>query len=156
MTHPLSDRAVAAAFAESTDEAWLVLLDIDHEDLEDTVRLVNNPVDIVSEGNTYLGFAFEITLPGEDPERPMEAKLRVDNVSRLLVETIRTISSPFTVTAKVVLASQPDVIERQFAAMVVSDVTYTAESIDMSLRFEDILNEPTTLTMTPGRLPGLF
>jgi len=43
-----------------TKSAWLWLLDIDIEDVDDTLRFVNNNENIVYDGNTYIKCNFEL------------------------------------------------------------------------------------------------
>jgi hypothetical protein len=152
----LSAAAIESQNAQETGEAWLVLLEIDHDDLADPIRVVNNHQNITSNGYLFVGFPFEIELPGEDPDQPLRARLRIDNVDRTIVETVRTISSPPTVTARVVLASQPDTVEVEFSGMTLRKASYDAATVEADLVFEDVLNEPVTTNMTPAKYPGMF
>jgi len=156
VSRTLSQAAVESANAQETGEAWLVLLTIDHDELAVPIRVANNHETITSGGDEYIGFPFEITLPGEDQDQPMKAQLRIDNVERTIVETLREIDSPPSVTARVVLASQPDTVEAEFVGMKLRSARYDANTVEGDLMFEDVLNEPVTVTMTPGRFPGLF
>ncbi len=140
MSRSLSEAAIASQNAQETGEAWLVLLEIDHDDLADPIRVVNNHQNITSNGNLFVGFPFEIELPGEDPDQPLRARLRIDNVDRTIVETVRTISSPPTVTARVVLASQPNTVEVEFSGMTLREASYDAATVEADLVFEDVLN----------------
>lgn len=152
----LSPAANASIMAEETDEVWLVLLQIDHDDLAAPIRVANNTENVVSGGETYVGLPFELALPAESDNGPGEAVIRVDNVDRQIVEAVRTITSPPRVTIRVVLASQPDVIEALIENMVMKDVTYDVATVQGRLRFEDIVTEPVAETITPERFPGLF
>lgn len=156
MSRSLSTRAIASANAQTTDEVWLVLLTISHSTLATPIRVVNNNEDVVSRGNTYQWFPFDIELPGEDVDSPSRARLRIDNVDRTIVNTIRSITTPPTVTLEVILASAPDVVEVSFTGLSLREVDYDAQSVSGELVFESIFTEPVTLTMTPARFPGLF
>jgi hypothetical protein len=156
MARSLSSTAIASANAQQTDEVWLVLLTIAHPSLATPIRVVNNNESIVSRGQTYQWFPFEIELPGEDVDSPSRARLRIDNVDRTIVNTIRSISTPPTVTLEVVLASAPNVVEVSFSGLSLREVDYDAMSVTGELVFESIFTEPVTLTMTPARFPGLF
>lgn len=153
---PMSDAAVASMNAQVTGEAWLVLLTISHSSLAAPLRFVNNNEDVVSNGNTFKFFPFEIVLPGQDPESPSKATLKIDNVSREIIATIRTITSPPTVQLDVILASTPDVIEATFTDMKLRGVEYDVTSVSGELVYESIFTEPVSYTMTPSRFPGLF
>lgn len=155
MPRSLSAAAIAALTAPQTGEVWLVLLTISNASMT-TIRVVNNTEDIVSRGNTYQAFPFEIELPGEDPDSPSSARLRIDNVDKRIVEAVRSISTPPEVTIEVILASQPDTVEISYANLTLRSVEYDVDSVRGELVFESIFSEPVTLTITPNRFPGLF
>lgn len=155
-TRDLSQTALHSASAEETEEVWLCLLTIEHDDLAAPIRVVNNIEDIVSRTNTYLGCPFEIDEPGDDPNGPTDARLKVDNVSKEIVTAVRLISSPPTVTIEVILASDPDNLEYSIPYLTLRDASWDASFVQGTLRFEDLSVEPVAETITPGRMPGLF
>lgn len=155
MARTLSAAALASMHAQETGEVWLVLLTITNPGIT-TIRVVNNTENIVSRGNTFIGFPFEIELPGQDPDSPSSARLRIDNVDKQIVEAVRSISTPPLVTIEVVLASQPDTVEIAYSNLTMRSVEYDVDSVRGELTFESIFSEPVTLTMTPNRFPGLF
>lgn len=152
----LSPTALRAGFEQQTDEVFLVLLQITHPNIPDAIRVVNNNENITSNGELYVAYPFEIELPGEDSEQPPLARLRIDNVDRLLVATVREIATPPQVTIRVVLASSPDTIELQFEGLNMRNVIYDAATISGELVFEQIMVEPVSTTMTPSKFPGMF
>jgi len=151
----LSNTALAAMNAQQSGEVWLVLLTISNPGIE-TIRVVNNNEAIVSRGNTYLAFPFEIELPGQDPDSPSSARLRIDNIDKRIVEAVRSISTPPIITIEVVLASQPDTVEIGYTDLTLRAVEYDVNSVRGELTFESIFSEPVTLTITPNRFPGMF
>lgn len=155
MARTLSPAATAALHAQESGEVWLVLLTITNPGIT-TIRVVNNTEDVVSRGNTYLAFPFEIDLPGQDADSPSTARLRIDNVDKRIVEAVRSITTPPVVTLEVVLASQLDTVEISFTNMTMRSVEYDADSVRGQLVFESIFTEPLTYTITPNRFPGLF
>lgn len=153
----LSPAAVAAAHAEETGEVFLTLLTFEHPDIPAPIRVVNNHTDIVSRGNRYIGYPFDIVLPGEDPSRPQSASLRIDGVDGQIVSILRGLTSPPTVTLEVILASSPDLIEVAFEDLTLSSADWDATTITADLAYEDILNEPFPGdSFTPATTPGLF
>lgn len=151
----LSLVATASLVEEATDEVWLVLMEITHADMADTIRVVNNTEAIVSDGETYVGLPFAIEFPDEG-DRPGEARISIDNVDRRIVEAVRSITTPPTVKLQVILASQPDTIEFELDGLKLRDVTYDAAQVQGYLRFEDLSVEPVAALITPERFPGLF
>ena len=133
-----------------------MLLQTTHPNLPEAIRVVNNNENVTSGGNVYIAYPFEIELPGEDSDQPPLARLRIDNVDRLLVATVREIATPPQITIRVVLASQPDTIEMEFQGLTMRNVTYDAATISGELVFEQILVEPVATVMTPSKFPGAF
>lgn len=152
----LSPVALRAGNAAQTGEVYLVLLTISHPNLAQSIRVVNNNENVTSRGQEFIAFPFEIELPGEDSDQPPMARLRIDNVDRMIVSSIRDIATPPNVTIEVVLASQPNQIEISFEALIMRNVSYDAASVTGELVFEQIVVEPVALNMTPAKFPGIF
>lgn len=144
------------AFAQETGIAPLFLLEIDHESLSEPIRVVNNQTDIVSNGDTYVGLAFEIDLPSEDGDQA-RVQVRIDNVDRVIVDSLRAATGRPTFTLSVVLADTPDMVEAGPFAMTLSEADYDAGQVTGVLVFEDILSEPFPGdSFIPSTHPGLF
>lgn len=152
----LSQRALDSAFSQETDEVWLMLLTVAHPALPESLRFVNNYESVVSRGNLFIAFPFEVELPEQDADSAGEARLKIDNIDRQIVDVVRTITSPPSITFEVVLASQPDTVEAIFEGLTLRNVDYDALSVKGTLKFEDIVTEPISVGMTPQRFPGMF
>lgn len=170
----VSDTFKAAMYQQQTDEVLLALIVIAHDDLASPIRVCSNVEDITQggivyddegvvttdagtvtdgSGDTYTAFPFEVELP--DPEGL--AILSICNVDRQIVEAIRTIDSPPTVTLSLVLADSPDVVEAGPFEFELTDVTYDALIVSGTLSFDHFLDEiwPGD-RFTPGQFAGLF
>ncbi len=152
----ISPESRIAAYAEATDKVWLVLLEINAAGLGAPIRIVNDNQDVIHLGWTFIGYPFEIELPSESQDRPMIARIRIDNTQRLIIDEVRSISEPPSVTLRVILADQPDVVEVEYAGMRLRNVTWDVGEISGDLVYEDILSEPVCEQMTPARFPGAF
>jgi hypothetical protein len=153
----LTATARAALAAQETGEVFLQLVTITHEDLASTLYFVNNTVDIVSRGNTYLGWPFQITLPDEREDTMPTVQLVIDNVDRRIMEGIRLLPSAPALRLEVILASDPDTLEAGPFNFTVRGVEYDALVIQATLAPEDLLNEPAiAYTFAPKDFPGLF
>lgn len=153
----LSTAAVNAMMDQETDEVFLCLLTIEHETLPTPLRYVDDKINLVSRDNTYLGFPFAITLPDDDPERQPEARIEIDNTDRQIVETVRSLTSPPTISVEVVLAAQPDTIEIAFLNMKLNATEWDASVVQGTLAYEDVLNEPYPgKSFSPSTTPGLY
>jgi len=134
-----------------------VLLAISSDDFS-TLRFANNTEDVTSNGETYTAFPFMVDVPPEASATQLPlSTLQIDNVSREIIEEIRSLSSPPTVTISVVLHSTPDTIEGGPWEFKLLNATYDASTISGSLGFEDILNELFPYgTFNPKNFPALF
>lgn len=151
-----STTLISAANAAQTGEVFLVLLVIDHPQLTEPVRLVNNTENVVSNGKTYVGFPFEFTLFNEDDQTP-RAQLRVQNVDRRIGEVVRSLRSVASVAISLVLASDPDTVELDWIQAELRDVEGDAIAVSATVAGHDYTVEPWPVRRaTSDILPGLF
>ena len=134
-----------------------MLLTIDHADLAEPIRVVNNTEDVTVGADTYIAFPFEIELPGEAEDQLPKARLRIDNVDRQIVDAVRTVSGTPDVTLEIVLASDPTVTEMGPFEMQLRSADYDALVVSGDLVVEDVLNiRYPGDRFTPASHPGLF
>jgi len=153
---PVSDLLKQDAFSQESNLP-LVLIEIDHDDLASSIAVVNNKQNVTSNGTEYTAYPFEITLPDSNEDAPPKAKLRIDNVSREIGQSIRLISSPLDVTIKVIRQATPDAVEMEFSGMKLRRVTYDALSVSGDLEFEDLTREPyPAFTFSPSPYRGVL
>lgn len=154
----LSTQARQAMFSAQTGEALLVLLEIDHEALQEPFRLSSDNVDTVSGGLTYQSFFFRLTLADDRDDQISRARIEVDNVDRRIVEAVRSISGPPAVTVRLVLASTPDVLEAGPIPFQLLNANWDALIVEGELGYDlEIINQAYPAhRMTPQFFPGLF
>ena len=146
-----------ALFAQQTDEAILILLTLDHDDLGSPIRVSSDSVDTISNSETFYACPFQITLPDERDEHVTEARLTIDNVDRVIVTALRSVSSPPEVTIQIVLGSDPDTIEAEWNDFLLKDTDYDDLVVTGRLSLDHLMNEPIPGdVMDPSRTPGLF
>lgn len=149
----VSNTFKSAFYGQHTDALPLMRIDIDHADLPSPLRYVNNTENVTSGGNVYLAAGFEARLP----DKKGKARIRICNVNRAVVQAIRSITGKPTITLAVILHADPDTIEHGPFVMTLSDVGWTAITVDGYLSFDDFLDEPCPGdTFTPGTYPGLI
>lgn len=157
MARTLSSPAQRAAYAQETGEVFLVLLTINHATLPAPIRVVNDTQNIVSGGNTYLGFNFTIVLPDEREDQPPRSRVVIDCIDRSIIAALRPLTSPPTLDIQVVLASSPNTIEASFTGFSLRQINYDAMQIEGELTMEEITMEPFPEgSMTPQDFPGLY
>jgi hypothetical protein len=142
--------------AQYSDEAYLVLAELTHEDIGSPIRVANNTADVTSNGNTFTGFPFEITLPGDEEGAP-KATLSINNIDRSLGFIIRSLNSPVRVRLMVVLASDPDTVWLDFKHFWLRNIKYNALSITGDVDSWDFATEPwPNRRASADRAPALF
>jgi len=140
-----------------SNDPFLALLTLNHDDFDQPVRLVNNTVNIDSRGETYLAFPFKFVLSTDDGESDQYVKIEMDNSSLLLMEKLRSITSPVTVTIEMVLASTPGTVEVGLGELKLRNIAYNAQSISGTLSLDDFLNtDLTSESYSPTSYPGIF
>lgn len=155
-------RTTTAAFrasvtAERTGDALAVLLTLDHADLGTPIRVTDHRTALVSRGETFTAFPFELTLPEDSEERPPMARLRLANAARTLTATIRSIDSPPSLLIEVVRVADPDTVEASWADFVLRLARYDARQIEGDVVLEVWDQEPYPAgRFLPSMVPGVF
>lgn len=164
MANPLSSAGTAAAVAQETARIFLDLVTIDHDDLDDPIRLVANNEDIMSRGNRFTAANIEFT-PGEEREDGIaKGQLVLGNVARWFTPSLRNLTGDFTVTIERVTdtnlsASPPafDQLEVAYLPMQLSDVEFDAKTVRGNLSYDHELECAwPDMTFNPTDFPGLF
>ncbi len=157
MSRNISLNAKKALFASEMSEVFLVLLTIDHISLANPIRVCNNVKNIASRGAEFIAFPFHLNLPSEDEDRPQRAKLVIDNIDRLIVKTIRELSTPPNVLIEIIRAEDPDVVEASFPDFSFTNIRYDANIVEGDLTIESFVSEPYPFgTFNPSYFPGIF
>lgn len=158
MPRTLPTTVITAVNSQTTSRAFLVLLDVYHS-LIGTYRFVNNTENITSGGNTYLAYPFSITIPPDDPELQIRARLRISHVTSEL-NVLRTVAGRrerATVAIKVIDAAVPNTILQSISGLVMASVAYNADVMDIDLTIDNFLTEPfPSATFSPATFPGIF
>jgi len=157
MSRSVSSTLKQAIFAQETDQTFLILLEIDHDDLGSPIRVVNNYSNVTSNGDTYTGYPFEIALLEDTGENIPEISLVIDNVDRQIVDAIRTCTGPPTIALSVILADSPNTVEYGPVDLTVRSAQYDAMTVTATISPDNILNEPYPGDLySPQNFPALF
>lgn len=149
---------VNTALSDSASDPLLYLLTISHADLPTPIRLVRNTVDVVSRGNTYTAFPFNITLPGDGEGGQRPARIQIDNIDQRIVQTVRAIATPPTLLIEEVKGSALDTVEQSLPPMKLYAATYdrTVLEADLIDSADDESEALVQWEMTPSLAPALF
>jgi hypothetical protein len=149
--------AVEALTAQETGEVFLITADI-AVDNEILFRFVNNTESLTSRGNRYEAFAFMFVLPGTSDSGIKSASFEIDNVDRRIQEEVtKAAGKEITAEFNIILASNPDIVERGPFRYILRDFQVTRQKIRATLYdfYLTDLNIP-GLRYTPQNFPGLF
>lgn len=162
----ISDNGRRAIYGQQTNDAFIVLLTISHDSWTDDVRVSSDPTQIlpiagvrgtVSNGDEYLFAPFSVNLPAQDDSGVARANISVENVSRELMQRIRSSTSAVGITIQVVLASDPDTAEMTASDFRLETVNYDAFTVsgDISVEYFDLEPFPAQ-RIVPSKWPAVF
>lgn len=152
----LSNEFIAQVYAQESDDPFLSLLTLTHSSFG-TVNLVNNSEQITSNSVVFSPFPFQLTLPADDGEAIKDIQLELDNASIELIGAFRSIRDYIQVNVKLVLASNPDLVEVEISELKISGIEYTGTTITATLMLDKFLGtEIGCEKYTPTLYPGLF
>ncbi len=139
-------------------EVPLILLEISHDDLDGAVHVVNDTQDLLSNGDTYIGCPFRITLPDDIDNQLPTASLSVDNIGRDLTYWVETSGGGEGATVRImqVMRSDPDTIEWEIT-MALNNVSMHPRDVQGNLGFENLFALPAVRRQyRPDTAPGVF
>lgn len=138
------------------DQAVLLLVTLSPPGFS-VVRIVNNLVNITSNGNLFTAFPLSVKLSADDGKTLQTVKLVVTNVTLEMIEWFRSTVDPIPVTIQTIFSDQPDVIEQQISDLVIREIKYSAQTIEATLLADDDLNQSVPSdTYNSNHFPGLF
>jgi len=152
----LSDAAVRELAAQETGTAWLVLLTLDHPDLDRPIRVTSDGVATTSNGEVFEAFPFEVTLPDDVEGRAPQARLRIDNTSQEIIALLRGLVTPPSLTIQIVRSTNPDVVEREWAGLEWRASSWDIGAITGTLAVDDLATEEFPYVTFDGRFKGLW
>ncbi len=146
-----------AIFSQETSEVFILLLTIDHADLADPIRVCSDSVSVISRGETFINFPFDLSLPIDSSEGPPRAQLTIDNVDRQIVQAIRSITSPATVLMEIVLSTDLETVEMSWPDFEMISAEYDFLKVSGELTIEQFISEPWPQgRFLPSNFPGVF
>lgn len=141
------------------EEAFLWLLTFYDYKSNTVLRAVNNLEDIVSRGQTYTAFPFQLTLFPDDGEKQPNLSLTFPNVGQELVTLVRQYEAdkPPRIKFELVISNALDTVEKTIDFLTVASVQYDAMQMTFNLASGFIFNRKTcTKTYNTNEFPGIF
>jgi len=142
--------------AQSTSEVFIELLTIDHADLAEPIRLCNNAVNVVSNGDTFNAFPFFAELPSDEENKEPRCTLTVSSVDQSIVQAVRGLQGRPSFLIAVVTASDPDTYEFNPHPFTVLSVRGDAQTLVFDMIFSEFIQEAFPfLSFSPVHFPAL-
>lgn len=144
--------------ATSADEPFLTILEITHSQLVAPVRVVNDVVNLTSNGNDFIAMPFRVTMPDDIKGQIPQAQLEIDNIGRELTQWLEVSGGGQGAKCRImqVMRSDPDFIEFNIL-LDLTGLVITNEVVTGQLGFVNTLGQvSTTINYTPTTAPGLW
>lgn len=132
---------IKAVIEQNTSQVFLWLMTLEHIQSGTKHYIVNNLDPITSRGNIYTAFPFEFTLPDDDGSTLPEIQIVIRYVSEDLMQLIRQYADGLSITAEIILASNPDVPEHVIEELTIKSADYDLNQITLTAKVEDLLNQ---------------
>lgn len=143
-------------YAEDGEQAVIYLLTIEHPDIA-PIRITDDNVDHVSQGEVFESTPMEVSLPDELDDEDRAIRIRIDNVASDVLEKLENLPGPPEVTLELALSDDLDAIRGGPFTLELDDVGFNAVDISGELVFDDLVNDTyPKVTFTPQTAPGLF
>lgn len=92
---------------QESAELLLVFMTITHPTLTDVIRVVSDPRSFVLDGETHVGFRFDIRLLTDNEAAPF-AQLTIQNVDKRIPTALLNVNQPARVHIQVIAGSEFD------------------------------------------------
>lgn len=173
MSQLVSLNARLALDAETSEEIYVMLFEIEHSELPEPILISTDNGDRISDEplvygtrsrwrsstgkpRDFLWLIASTVLPSDLDDAPAAATIILENLDRAMAEVIRSFTTPATFHMAVVLASSPDLVEFEFTDLQLTTAEITAGEISLSISREEIENERVPGgRMTSRTFPGL-
>lgn len=138
---PANSAGRRAVITLHNQNGLVTLFELSHASFP-TLRLALSTADVVSGGNTYKAFNFEIEYPTDDKGIPT-GTMRISNVTKEAWELLKDIEEDNPrVRLLWVLESDPDTVQDEWLLLDVSRITGTQLALEGEFSHELYANEP--------------
>jgi hypothetical protein len=142
----------------SPEENILYALEINHKALATPIRVVNDTLDLISNGETYLACGFNISLLSDSEKELPKARISVTTIKNDLQHFIESSNGAqeATITIKLLRRSEPDTIEHELTCDLLNlSVDYF--TVTGTLGFDNILGrDAINVNYSSKESPGLI
>jgi hypothetical protein len=153
----LSPELLAQLFSQESNDPFLMLVTLNHSSMPQPLYFCANAVEVISNGITFLPFPVKIVLAPDDGESSREIQMIFDNVSREIIDELRTVTDPIEVQIDMVLASNPNYIQLSILDLKIKSINYDRQKINAKLYLDNFLTVGLpSEKYVPSQYKGLF
>lgn len=155
----ISLNARLAAEEANSAEIEVVLIKIEHEDLDEPIKLSTDNTETISEEpliygtrsswmadesppNPFLFCIASVILPSDEEEGQQPGQIVISNVDNDVSELLQSVVTRATVHMAVVLADTPGTVEAQFRDLQITDSSCGVGTISLTVSREPIFRRP--------------
>lgn len=157
MTQDVTEEFVVAAF-RGEPEAVAQLVTIRADSLEEPLRVTDWPQGLVSNGEPFDHFPFELRWAGASRETPNgEGQLTIANVDRRIEEACDAALKPVGIDLEIVRINAPDEVEKAIRDARIPSVSGDSQKVQAVIRPRSFAREPAqAFSYLPSTTPGQF
>ncbi|MDD9993220.1 MAG: DUF1833 family protein [Rhodospirillales bacterium] len=155
---PASERFARTLRESAPERRLLTALEIAHPAIADPVRVVNDTIERIIEGNRYVALRFDARLADDVEGQAPQAELAIDNVGRVLTQWVEATGGGVGATVRVmqVLDIDDPPVEWE-VTLDIAGMAVDQERVTARLGFDPLLGRAAvTLRHDPQTSPGLF
>lgn len=167
MSRSLSLNFREAFNAQESGVVPIILLTITHADLDDPIRLSTDPTELLSSSprvygttsrsNPYYFVPMQLALPDEKEGAPPSTQILVSNVTREVIELVRSITTPPKCKIELVLHSDLDTVEIESPELDIVDSNSVAGELTLDLALNSMAAEQYPVdSFDPSAFPAIF
>lgn len=152
----MTSRSLSAAlkrqlFTPWRDQSVRALITVDHAEFDEPYRFCSGDPrefeSLVSNGETYIVFPFQLTILSDDDQEP-RAMLRIQNVDDRIGSTLLALpDDAVSVSVQIVMTDTPDVVEYSAINLELVDIEINAMMVSGRIVSRGAQGEP-----SPGRV----
>lgn len=147
----------AAAMADTTGEAFVLLMEIQHQTLTDPLRFTNNSEPLTIGAATYTPYPFVYDQPSVTAGGIPTPVLTISNVDLVILSQLRRFTTKPVIRLSAALASDPESEKLPWIDFLPYDYEWDAETITVYLSFKRLAGESfTRCYIDPDHCPMAF
>jgi len=133
---------------------------VEHDDLDEPVRVVDDTADLEMDGHAYTALRFDARLADDPEDQAPRAQVAIDNVGRLLTQPVHDTAGGLGATItlmEVLLVPGADPVVEWEQTLEVASSSIDQTSVVLGLGFDPLLGRPAVRPRhDPDVSPGLF